>query len=216
MIEPAEEANSQMKKQRTPRRTPQLARTGAVSPDYREVLYWRPTQSIWLPTVMNLLTFPAAGLMGLLFFGWVVLMERMPRALNLPLLQAASLILAGSVVTLLLHELAHGLAMLAYGARPRFGILWQGLMFYATSPGFAFRRNDYAVIILAPLVGISLLALVLVLFLPPDVAVLVAACATVNGAGAVGDLWILLITLRYPEHAYVMDEHDGMRIFLPA
>jgi hypothetical protein len=88
-------------------------------------------------------------------------------------------------------------------------------MFYATSPGYAFRRNDYLVVILAPLVGLSLLALMVILFAPPEVALLLALCATVNGAGAVGDLWILLITLRYPERAYVMDERDGMRIFLP-
>ena len=190
-------------------------RSGAVPPNYREVLYWRITQSSWKLTLVNLLAFPAAGLMGLIFFGWVVLMNRMPAARSLPLAQALSLVLA-VVATLVLHEVAHGLAMLAYGARPRFGVLWQGLMLFATSPGHAFRRNDYVVVILAPLVGLSLLALMAVLISSPEVAVLVAVCATVNGAGAVGDLWILRITLRYPEQAYVMDERDGMRIFLPA
>ena len=148
--------------------------------------------------MVNLLSLPLAGLMGLVFFGWVVLLNRMPTVVNIQLPQTVILILA-VVVTLVLHELAHGLAMLAYGARPQFGILWQGLMFYATSPGYAFRRNNYVVVILAPLVGLSLLAFMVILFSPPGVAVLVALCATVNGAGAVGDLWILLITLRYPE-----------------
>jgi hypothetical protein len=190
-------------------------RTGTVPASYREALYWRITQSSWKLTVVNLLSLPLAGLMGLVFFGWVVLLNRMPRELSLQLPQAASLIV-GVAGTLVLHELVHGLAMVAYGARPRFGVLWQGLMVYATSPGYAFRRNKYIVVILAPLVGLSLLALMTTLVLPPELAVLVALCATVNGAGAVGDLWILLITLRYPEHAYVMDERDGMRIFLPA
>lgn len=190
-------------------------RRGGVPPNYREALYWRITDSSWKLTVVNLLAFPAAGLMGLLFFGWVALMSRMPTVRSVPLAQALSLILA-VVVTLGLHEGVHGLAMMAYGARPRFGVLWQGLMLYATAPGFVFRRNAYVVVILAPLVGISLLALMAILILPPAVAVLVAVCATVNGAGAVGDLWILRITLRFPDHAYVMDERDGMRIFLPA
>jgi hypothetical protein len=190
-------------------------RPGEVPPRYREALYWRITQSSWTLTVVNLLSLPMAALMGLLFFGWVVLFNRMPGELTLQLPEVASLV-AGVVVTLVLHELAHGLAMMAYGARPRFGILWEGLMVYATSPGYAFRRNKYIVIVLAPLVGLSLAALMAILILPPVWAVLVALCATVNAAGAVGDLWILRITLRYPGHAYVMDERDGMRIFLPA
>jgi len=204
-----------MKKHTSPKSPPRPDRAGSVPPNYREALYWRITESSWKLTLVNLLALPAAGLMGLLFLGWVVLVNHMPTGRSVPLVQAFSLILAVAV-TLGLHELAHALAMMAYGARPRFGVLWQGAMLYATAPGFAFRRNAYVVVILAPLVGLSLLALMAILFLPPEAAVLVAVCATVNAAGAVGDLWILRITLRYPEHAYVVDERDGMRIFLPA
>jgi hypothetical protein len=32
---------------------------------------------------------------------------------------------------------------------------------------------------------------------------------------AIGDLWIIAITLGYPPHAYVIDEKDGIRILLP-
>jgi hypothetical protein len=204
-----------MKKRSSPQSPARPLRSGAVPARYREVLYWRITQSTWKLTVVNLLSLVMLAVVGAVFVGWVVLLNRMPKGLNFQLPQAVILILA-VVATLVLHELAHGLAMVAYGARPRFGVLWQGLMFYATSPGYAFRRNDYLVVILAPLVGLSLLALMVILFMPPEVALLVALCATVNGAGAVGDLWIMLITLRYPERAYVMDERDGMRIFLPA
>jgi hypothetical protein len=204
-----------MKKRASPKPPARPPRAGAVPPSYREVLYWRITQSSWKLTVVNLLSLLLLGVMGAVFVGWVVLLNRMPKTLNLHLSQAVILILAVAA-TLVLHELAHGLAMLAYGARPRFGVLWQGLMLYATSPGYAFRRNHYVVVILAPLVGLSLLALMVILFSPPAVALVVALCGTVNGAGAVGDLWILLVTLRYPERAYVMDERDGMRIFLPA
>ena len=204
-----------MKKRASLKSPARPERAGAVPANYREVLYWRITQSNWKLTVVNVLSLPLAGLMGLLFFGWAVLLKRMPDSLNLDLPRIISLVVAVAL-TLVLHELAHGLAMWAYGARPHFGILWQGLMFYATSPGHAFRRNRYVVVVLAPLVGLSLLALMAILFSPPLVAVLLALCATVNGAGAVGDLWILLITLRYSDRAYIMDERDGMRIFLPA
>ena len=203
-----------MKKRASPQSPARQPRAGAVPARYREVLYWRITQSTWKLTVVNLLSLVMLAVVGAVFVGWVVLLNRMPKTLNLQLPQAVIVIVA-VVATLVLHELAHGLAMVAYGARPHFGVLWQGLMLYATSPGYAFRRNDFLVVTLAPLVGLSLVALMVILFMPPEAALLVALCATVNGAGAVGDLWILLITLRYPERAYVMDERDGMRIFLP-
>jgi hypothetical protein len=64
-------------------------------------------------------------------------------------------------------------------------------------------------------ISLSLLALIAMLLLPPVRAALVAPCATLNSAGTVGDLWILLTTLRYPPQAYLMDERDGTRIFMP-
>jgi len=44
---------------------------------------------------------------------------------------------------------------------------------------------------------------------------LFAFCATINAGGAIGDLWIAKIVLRYPASAYIMDERDGVRVFLP-
>ena len=204
-----------MKRRSTPKRPASTAPAGAVPADYHEVLYWQITQSSWRLTIVNLLSLPAAVLLGFLFFGWLALMNRMPRTLSLPMGDLL-ILLAGVVVTLVLHEALHGLAMYAYGARPKFGILWQGLMLYATAPGYAFRRNEYIVVILAPLVALSLAALIATAFVTPAAAVLLGVCATINGAGAVGDLWIMSITLRYPRQAYMMDERDGMRVFLPA
>lgn len=205
-----------MKRRSKPERPASTAPPGGTVPaNYHEVLYWQITQSSWRLTVVNLLSLPAAVLLGFLFFGWLALMNRMPRTLSMQVGDVA-LLLIGAVVTLVLHEALHGLAMYAYGARPQFGILWQALMLYATAPGYAFRRNEYIVVILAPLVGISLAALIATAFVTPLAAVLLGVCATINGAGAVGDLWIMSITLRYPVTAYMMDERDGMRIFLPA
>ncbi len=191
------------------------ARPGEVPANYREVLYWQITQSGWRLTLVNLISLPMALVWGLLFFGWLGLFDRMPQTLAPRFGDLLSLLVA-AVITLVLHEVLHGLAMYAYGARPKFGILWQGMMLYATAPGYAFRRNEYIVVILAPLVGLSLLAFAGTAFVSTEAAVIVAVCATVNGAGAVGDLWIMLITLRYPKQAYVVDERDGMRVFMPA
>ncbi|MGB7876593.1 MAG: DUF3267 domain-containing protein [Anaerolineales bacterium] len=89
-------------------------------------------------------------------------------------------------------------------------------MFYATSPGYAFQRNRYIVIILAPLVSLSILACFGILILAGTSMIwLLAVWATINGSSAIGDLWITTIVLRYPSYAYVIDEQDGMRIFMP-
>ncbi len=126
------------------------------------------------------------------------------------------LAVAGIVLTFILHELTHGLAMQMFGAKPKYGIIWKGLMFYATSPGYAYRRNNYVVIALAPFVFISVLTILGMWILQGTAWVaLLAVCGVVNASGAVGDMWITMIVLRYSVTAYVMDERDGIRVFLP-
>jgi hypothetical protein len=124
------------------------------------------------------------------------------------------LAVAGIVVTFILHELTHGLAMQMFGARAKYGIIWKGLMLYATSPGYAYHRNNYVVISLAPIVFISALVVLGMWILQGTAWVaLLAICGVVNESGAVGDMWITMIVLRYAATAYVMDERDGIRMF---
>ena len=121
------------------------------------------------------------------------------------------------LITAVLHEGAHGAAMRMCGARPTYGIIPTPLMFYATSPGFAYTRAQYIWVGVAPLLGVDLLlTLAMVLTSGLTGLVVLAMLFSLNTAGAVGDLWILSILLRFPSHAYVVDEKDGLRIFLPA
>jgi hypothetical protein len=123
---------------------------------------------------------------------------------------------AGVVVTVILHELVHGLAMRWCGARPQYGVLWKQIMFYATSPGYGFRRNSYVLVALAPLVALSCLAALGVLIVQGTGWVaLFILCAALNGSGALGDVWLTSIALRYPEFAYIVDERDGIRVLMP-
>jgi hypothetical protein len=39
-------------------------------------------------------------------------------------------------------------------------------------------------------------------------------CGAVNASGAIGDLWMTRIALRYPSAARILDERDGMRVFV--
>jgi len=185
-----------------------------VPSHYREVLYWKLSGSLRRQIVVNVLVFPLAAIAGA-GFGWFSRQvgQLPPVVVGAPELLA---LLVSLILAVALHELVHGLAMQFYGARPQYGVLWLALAFYATAPGQAFRRNQYLVVGLGPLVGLSLLALLgMVVFAGTPWVGLLAVCATLNAAGSIGDLWIVGIVVRYPPHAYVVDERDGMRIFLP-
>ena len=184
--------------------------------DYKEVLHWRVTENIRRVIILNLLTVPLGIVIGTGFFAFLILFGRPPIVRIDGSSQEWILLLLSLVLVLILHEWVHGLTMQVYGARPRYGIIWKGLMLYASAQGYAFRRNQYVVIALAPLVTLSLLACLSILLLAGYQAVwFIPAYAVVNGAGSIGDMWISSIVLRYPSHAYIVDEQDGMRVFLP-
>ena len=191
-----------------------LGREG-VPVGYREVLYWRISDRRWQVIIVNLLALLSLVL-WLFLFRWLGLeVGRMPQSGAFGLPQIV-LVLAGGLLTLVLHELGHGLAMSAFGAHPQFGVLWTGLMVYATAPGHAFTRSAFIVTGLAPLVGLSLLALLgMILLAGTPWVSLLALCAAGNAAASSGDLWILSIVLRYPPSARLIDERDGVRILLP-
>ncbi len=195
---------------------PLSADRGVLPPNYHEVLYWKITELRSRGILMNLLAVPLTGLCCVLLGAWIFFFGRLSEVS----LGASSLDLVWILLTILLtiplHELVHGICMRVFGAHPRFGFLPRMFMFYATSPGYAFPRNQYLAVALAPLVILSLLAgLGIVLLAGHSILLLIAVGALINGSGAIGDLWMSVIVLRYPVPAYVIDERDGMRIFLP-
>ena len=188
---------------------------GKPPPDYKEVLYWKISEKASTTIIMNLLSIPLAIVSGIGFFTFANMFGK-PQGITGGILNFGLILIIGIIVIIVLHELAHGVAMQTYGARAKYGFIWKGLMFYATSPSYAFQRNQYIVIILAPLVSLSILAcLGILVWAGTPMVWLLAIWATINGSAAIGDLWIMTIVLRYPFYAYIMDEHDGMRIFMP-
>ena len=109
--------------------------------------------------------------------------------------------LAAFPATIVLHELLHGLAMRIGGTRPQYGVLPAHLMFYATAPGYAFRRNACLMVELAPLVVLSFLAILGMFILQGTIWVpLLTVCAAMNVGGAAADLWMISKILRYSTH----------------
>ena len=193
-----------------------VARLGQPPLGYREVLYWKISEKPSRLLLMNLLSVPLLILAGSVFFGLAFGLGWLPPGFQFGVVHYLALV-AGLLLILVLHELAHGIAMRLFGANPQYGVMWDKAMFYATAPGFAFPRSQYLVVALTPLISLSLLSILAMWVLAGTPWVLVIAfAATINAAGAIGDLWITSLVLRYPRQAYVIDEQDGMRIFLPA
>ena len=118
------------------------------------------------------------------------------------------------VATMVIHELTHGATIRAVGNRPSYGFQWAGLVPYATAEGQYFRRNEFVAAALAPLLGLSALGCLALLVVPAWAGPWVLFALVANAAGAAGDIWMSFIALRYPRSAWIVDERDGMRIFV--
>ena len=191
--------------------------SGALPENYQEVLSWKVTGKPMRVIALNIVGVFLFIIFGMIFSSLAISVGRMPSEGNFRLgLGEMGLTIVGIMATLVLHELTHGLTMQMFGSSPKYGIIWKGLMLYATSPGYAYRRNNYVVIALAPFVFISVMVILGMWILQGTAWVaLLAICGVVNASGAVGDMWITMIVLRYAATAYVMDERDGIGVFLP-
>jgi hypothetical protein len=195
----------------------QIPAAGALPENYQEVLSWKITGKPMRVIALNIVGVILFVIFGIIFSSMAFGLGKIPSEGNFRIgLGEISLSIVGVMLTLVLHELTHGLTMQMFGASPKYGIIWKGLMLYATSPGYAYRRNNYVVISLAPFVFISVLVILGMWILQGTAWVaLLAICGVVNASGAVGDMWITTIVLRYAATAYIMDERDGIRVFLP-
>ncbi|NTV62652.1 MAG: DUF3267 domain-containing protein [Oscillochloris sp.] len=190
---------------------------GGVPETYHEALYWHATDKPSCLFFVQALALVSFFPFGLLFAGLAIGLGKLPLSGSFALgLRETGALLIGFALTLAAHELTHGLAMRLAGATPRYGIVWKRMLLYATSPGYAYPRNTYLGILLAPFALISALAMLGIWLLPGSQwATLCVICGAVNASGAIGDLWMTRVALRYPTTARIMDERDGMRVFVP-
>jgi len=109
------------------------------------------------------------------------------------------------------HEYVHGLAIQYYGGKPRYGV---GLAHFVLPYAYAtaseeFARNQFVVVALAPLVALSVVGTAAMLAFGWGWLVVPLAA---NAGGAVGDVWMTLTVLSYPEHVRVADHTTGVRV----
>jgi hypothetical protein len=173
----------------------------------------------WSPSLLVAIVWAVLGT-GLMILGFVMfgilhtLLSRADQPDTMTINFLAILGLAAGV--LVIHEAVHGLIAVYYGARPEFGVamLHKVLpVFYCTTPGHLFTRRQFAVFVLAPLVGISLFG-VLAIALTPWGLWLVFPLA-INFGGAVGDIWFIGLLLRQRGGTLIEDRRDGVIFHYP-
>ena len=99
-----------------------------------------------------------------------------------------------------------------HGGKPRYGV---GVLHFVLPYAYAttakvFTRGQFLQIVLAPLVVLSLVGLLMMVLLQSSWLVIPLA---VNAAGAIVDVWMSILPLRYPRHILVEDHRTGLRIY---
>lgn len=118
--------------------------------------------------------------------------------------------------TLVVHELFHGLFVKIFGGKPKYGAALASKVlpvFYCTEKnGTSFNRKQFILILAAPLVAISSLGIILMVLFPFLGPFLILSLVA-NSSGAVGDLWMVSVLLKYPKHIEIIDKKDGIEIY---
>lgn len=113
------------------------------------------------------------------------------------------------IVVLPIHELLHGITITLLGGKPHYGTKMPFAL-YCGAKDQIFARNYYLAIALAPLVVISLAAIILTL-LAPGLSPFVLFASVGNVSGAAGDLWAVRRLRTLPPSALVEDLETGYR-----
>ncbi len=168
---------------------------------------------VWL----NIIAFGMLVVAGVAFFGWLIfyetvlqspfIIDQLPKNLSQPV--GLGLVL----LVIPLHEILHGVGIAYYGHQVRYGVKLMKGVIYATTDHGLFWRRQFVVVALVPLVVISIVAILLSMIVPPGIGVWLMLAASINTAGAVGDLWMVQVAYRHPANILIRDEEDGMRIF---
>ena len=117
--------------------------------------------------------------------------------------------IVGYFLILPIHELIHAAAFVLWGGKPYFGAKLPYAL-YCGARNQLFRRNQYFVVGLAPLVVITLVGSILIL-LTPVLGSYTLFALIGNFSGAAGDIWVVRRLLRRPPSILVEDTESGYR-----
>jgi hypothetical protein len=166
-------------------------------------------------TIIFLISIPLFGLLG-----WAL--QGRPADVSHTFASVAELgvwfvsLIAAPFVTIVVHELIHGLAFRMFGYRVTYGIFWKLPGAYAAAFGQYQQRRHAIIVLLAPLIVLTALCVPL-LAAPNALLLSVAFVALVsNTSGAVGDLYATWRLLHISPHSLLYDvDIETMFIFQP-
>lgn len=170
------------------------------------------TRTLTMLNLLGLVPLIGGVLVMALYWSWIAPLRPSIPPLNAPLPDLLMIVLV-FVITLPLHELIHGVAIRWAGHTPRYGMKLDKGVLYATAENALFRRDEYIVVALAPFMVISLFVLAILWVVPDGWVYWLSLAAALNAGGAIGDLWMTGVLLRFPRRVLVRDEADGFRVF---
>ena len=187
---------------------------------YHEVYYLTITDRdklLWLNMLSIALLLPFIGLM----WWWSQVVDGLRSTVESGLQSVPDVVWwLGVILVFPLHEWIHGLAIQWAGHKPRYGAKFVQIarlklpyVLFATADGVFFRRGQFIVIALAPVVVITLAGMMLLYFLPGFLWNYVIVAVVLNGSGAIGDIWMTVMALRYSSRSLVLDLEDSIRIY---
>ena len=119
-----------------------------------------------------------------------------------------------NLVMIFLHEAVHGLFFWIFTqSRPKFG--FRGFYAFASAKDWYIPKKPYTVVGLAPLVILTVVGVIALLFVPSPWILPVLLFITLNFAGAVGDMYTVYWLLKKPEDILVQDFGDRMQVYGP-
>jgi len=122
------------------------------------------------------------------------------------------LILVVMVVSILLHELVHGLFFWVFARHlPEFG-LGPGYAF-AAMPDWFYPKYQYLVVALAPLAILTCLGLLASAFAPLAWLGWFVIGMIINAGGAIGDMYVGWLITRESNLIWVKDTGDGFQVY---
>ena len=134
-------------------------------------------------------------------------------ATNEPPFFIGLLILMGTyIVLIIIHELIHGAFFKLFDPKGKVKFGFKNGVAYATSPHSFYSKGKFAIILLAPFLGISVGLFLFYLFgwLTASLFILIAAA---HAASCVGDFYFLFLIVKAPANSCVEDTEVGLNIY---
>ncbi|QQU17754.1 DUF3267 domain-containing protein [Enterococcus casseliflavus] len=115
-------------------------------------------------------------------------------------------------ILIIIHELIHGAFFKLFDPKGKVKFGFKNGVAYATSPHSFYSKEKFAIILLAPFLGISVGLFLFYLFgwLTASLFTLIAAA---HAASCVGDFYFLFLIVRAPVNSCVEDTEVGLNIY---